>query len=89
MNRFEPMDPRRWKRGAKDMGQGTHFVLPDNGMQFEISTMRKNGFTLYQDFQHADGHKTRWWFRNTKTWSERVPGIEKMRYVAIDKLMVA
>jgi len=83
------MDPRRWNRGQKDMGQGTHFVLPDNGMQFEISTMRKNGFKLYQDFQHADGHKTRWWFRNTKTWSERVPGIEKMRYVAIDKLMVA
>jgi hypothetical protein len=90
MNRFEPMDPRRWKRGARDMGQGHCFLLPDHGREFKRDDMRKLGFTLYQDFvmKQDDNYEMRWWFRNTETWKSRIDRIEQMGYVASDKLQI-
>ena len=90
MNRHEPYDPRGWKRGVHDFGQGHCFLLPDHGRAFERDDMRKLGFTLYQDFvmEQDDNYKMRWWFRNTKTWEARIKRIEQMGYVASDKLQI-
>ena len=90
MNRFEPMDPRRWKRGARDMGQGHCFLLPDHGRELKRDDMRKLGFTLFQDFvmKEDDNYEMRWWFRNTETWKSRIDRIEQMGYVASDKLQI-
>jgi hypothetical protein len=51
--------------------------------------MRGMGFKLFQDFTHKDGHETRWWFKDTKTWEARTPGIEKLGYKATGALQVS
>ena len=90
MNRYHPYDPRGWKPGVRDMGQGHCFLLPDHGREFKRDDMRKLGFTLYQDFvmQEDDNYEMRWWFRNTETWKARINRIEQMGYVASDKLQI-
>lgn len=90
MNRHETYDPRRWKRGAHDMGQGHHWLLPDHGRSFDRDHMRKLGFTLFQDFTIPEdkGYEMRWWFRDTKTFTARIERIEQMGYVAVDKLQI-
>ena len=50
--------------------------------------MKDMGFKLFQDFKHKDGHETRWWFKDVKTWEARTPGIEKMGYSACEALQV-
>ena len=90
MNRNHPMDPRRWKRtGGAYFQEGTYKLLPDNGMQFDATDMRMSGYTLFQDFEHGDGYKTRWWFKDVKTWEARIERIEVMGYKATDKLQIA
>lgn len=90
MNRYHPYDSRGWKRGARDMGQGHCFLLPDHGRQFKRDDMRKLGFTLYQDFvmKEDDNYQMRWWFRNKETWKARIERIVQMGYVASDKLQI-
>lgn len=89
MNRHHPYDPRTWKqtKGAT-FQEGTYKVLPDNGMRFDRTQMRMSGYTLYQDYEHGDGYKTRWWFKDVKTWEARTDRIEMMGYTAIDKLQI-
>jgi hypothetical protein len=48
-----------------------------------------SGYTLYQDFEHGDGYRTRWWFKDVKTWEARIERIEGMGYKATDKLQIA
>ena len=62
--------------------------MPDNGKLFPVQRMRENGFTLYQDFKHKDGHETRWWFRNLEAWHKKTPGIESLGYTATHHLKV-
>jgi len=84
------MDPRRWKVGGHAYFQeGAYKVLPDNGMRFNATDMRMSGYTLFQDFEHGDGYKTRWWFKDVKTWEARFERIEEMGYKATDKLQIA
>ena len=68
--------------------QGSYRCLPDNGMQFDRSLMRANGYQLHQDSVHIDGSKTRWWFHNIATWKARIERIEGIGYKATDKLKV-
>jgi hypothetical protein len=58
-------------------------------MRFKATDMRMNGYTLFQDFEHGDGYKTRWWFKDVKTWEARIERIEVMGYKATDKLQIA
>ena len=83
-------DERSWKRGVRDMGQGTCFVLPDHGAEFKKDTMRYLGFTLHQDFVYAndlDG-LVRWWFRNKQTHARYIKAIKKMGYVPTSDLQI-
>ena len=83
-------DDRSWKRGVRDMGQGTCFVLPDHGAEFKKDTMRYLGFTLHQDFVYAsdDDGLVRWWFRNKQTHDRYIKRIKSMGYVAKNELQI-
>lgn len=76
------------RRNGVDFREGAYKCLPDNGMQFMRQRMKDMGFKLFQDFKHKDGHDTRWWFKDIKTWEARTPGIEKMGYSACAELQV-
>ena len=83
-------DERSWKRGVRDMGQGTCFVLPDHGAEFKKDTMRYLGFTLHQDFVYASDNDglVRWWFRNKQTHDRCIKRIKSMGYVAKNELQI-
>ena len=73
----------RWKAG-NSFAEGTHKLLPDNGASFDIERMKYNGFTMYQDFQRGSREdKTRWWFRDDKTYNARLEQIIKMGFTVI------
>ena len=76
------------QRNGVDFREGAYKCLPDNGMQFMRQRMKDMGFKLFQDFKHKDGHETRWWFKDVKTWEARTPGIEKLGYSACEALQV-
>lgn len=80
--------PFRWKRGGCDMGQGTYRVLADRGMDFDRANLRELGYQLFQDFEHIDDYKTRWYFHNMKTWEQRIERIESMGYTPISELQI-
>lgn len=73
----------RWKAG-NSFAEGTYKVLPDNGASFDLERMKDNGFTMYQDFQRGSREdKTRWWFRDDKTYNARLEQIIKMGFTVI------
>ena len=73
----------RWKSG-NSFALGTYKVLPDDGASFDLERMKDNGFTMYQDFQRGSREdKTRWWFRDDKTYNARLEQIIKMGFTVI------
>ena len=78
------------KRNGVDFKEGSYKCLPDAGKQFMQKRMREMGFSLYQDFKHRDrDEETRWWFKDTRTWQARTPGIEKLGYTQSGELKIA
>lgn len=67
-----------------------HPFTADNGCHYNRDKMRRDGFELFQDFQHPEyDHVTRWWFRNLKAWHKYTEGIEAKGFVAIDHLKIS
>jgi hypothetical protein len=70
-------------------GEFPYPYLADNGCTADIDRMRKDGWVLYQDYQHPKrDYKTRWWFRNLKAWHKYSDAIEAKGFVAIEHLKI-
>lgn len=87
-DRTHPYDPRVWKRGAHDFGQGSYKCLP-TGIDTPPKRMLEIGYTLYQDFEHPTNNPTRWFFKDTATWTARIERIELMGYNATSQLKIS
>jgi len=74
-----------WIRGAQF--ETFSPLTPDWGCQYKVEQMRKDGYTLYQDFeQEGQEGVCRWWFKDLKTWHRYEERLEMKKFVAIAPL---